>query len=75
MKPVLFLAVAALALTACTTPKTVMINPETKQVVSCGGSATGSFVGGIIGYQIQKSNDAQCVADYAENGFKRLNKE
>jgi len=62
----------ALALTACTTPKVVMMNPKTGQVVSCGGSATGSMVGGIIGYNIQKSNDAACVADYAEFGFKRV---
>jgi hypothetical protein len=27
---------------------------------------------GIIGYHIQKSNDADCTADYMTEGFKRI---
>lgn len=61
-----------LILGACTTPKTILKNEATGQVVSCGGSATGSLVGGVIGYHIQKSNDADCTSDYIEQGFKRV---
>lgn len=49
--------VLLLLLSACATPRTVMKNPETGQVTQCGGTATGSFVGGVLGYHIQKSND------------------
>ncbi len=64
-----------LLLTACTTPTTVLKNPKTGQVATCGGSATGSMVGGVVGYHIQKSNDADCVANYMGEGFKRVHKE
>ena len=37
-----------LLLFACATPRTVMRNAETGQVAQCGGSATGSFVGGVL---------------------------
>jgi len=60
------------ALSGCSTPKTMLKNPETGQVVSCGGSATGSLVGGVVGYHIQKSNDTQCQADYMAEGFERI---
>lgn len=69
------LLLAMLALTACTTPKTVLKHPKTGQVAICGGSATGSMVGGVIGYNIQKGNDATCVADYMGEGFKRVSQE
>jgi len=59
-----------LSLTACSTPKTVLKHPETKQVATCGGSATGSMVGGVLGYHIEKANDASCVSDYTSQGFK-----
>lgn len=58
-----------LALAGCTTPMTTLRNPETGQIATCGGSATGSFVGGIVGYHIQKSNDGDCVQAYLANGF------
>lgn len=65
------LAIAALPLlTACTTPGTTLKHPKTGQIVTCGGSATGSFVGGAIGYHVQKSNDADCVKTYKSQGFK-----
>lgn len=71
-----YLSVLILAvLSACTTPKSVLRNDKTGQVVTCGGSATGSLVGGVIGYHIQKSNDADCVADYMGEGFKRVHAE
>ena len=70
MKKLILLA--ALLLTACTTPKTVLKNPETGQVATCGGSATGSLVGGVIGYHIQKGNDSECVSDFMGQGFKRV---
>jgi hypothetical protein len=67
------LAIILLPLIAgCTTPKTVLKNEKTGQVVMCGGSATGSMVGGVIGYHIQKSNDTDCVADHMDQGFKRV---
>lgn len=59
-------------LCACTTPKTMLVNNKTGQIESCGGSATGSMVGGVVGYHIQKSNDAKCEADLLANGFKRM---
>lgn len=67
-----FALIALIALTACTTPKTVMKNPKTGQIATCGGSSTGSFAGGAIGYHIQKGNDADCVADYTAEGFKTI---
>lgn len=70
----IILTTASLALTGCTTPKTVLKNNKTGQVVTCGGSATGSLVGGVVGYHIQKSNDAECEADYMAEGFKRIKK-
>lgn len=71
MKKVIF-TVLLLTATACTTPKTVLKNHQTGQVVMCGGSATGSMVGGVIGYHIQKSNDSDCVSTYIEQGFARV---
>lgn len=59
-------------LVGCTTPKVMLKNPETKQVVTCGGSATGSLVGGVVGYHIQKSNDKSCESDYMAQGFERV---
>ena len=63
---------AALALAGCTTPMTTLKNEKTGQVVTCGGSATGSFVGGAVGYHMQKSNDADCVKNYEKQGFKAV---
>ena len=59
---------ALLALGACTTPKTVLKN-DNGDVVTCGGSATGSLVGGMIGYSIERDNDDKCVKDYIEQGY------
>lgn len=69
---ILIITAAVIGLTACSTPKTMMKNPKTGQVVTCGGTATGSLVGGAIGYHMQKDNDAQCVSDYSKQGFKKV---
>lgn len=71
MKPLL-LGISLMALAGCTTPKTMLINKKTGQIESCGGSATGSMVGGVLGYHIQKSNDMQCQSDLMANGFERM---
>lgn len=57
-----------LVLGGCSTPKTILKN-DNGDVVSCGGSATGSIVGGMVGYSIQKDNDDKCVKDYIEQGY------
>ena len=71
-KPLALLAAiaAVTSLTACTTPATTLKHPTTGQVARCGGSATGSMVGGVLGYHIQKSNDTTCVSEYQQQGFK-----
>lgn len=69
MKKFSLLAAVAL-LAACTTPMTTLKHPKTGQVATCGGSANGSFVGGAIGYHMQKDNDADCVKTYEKQGFK-----
>ncbi len=71
MKQVILLA-ALLSVAGCSTPKTVLKNPKTGQVETCGGSATGSLVGGVVGYHIQKSNDSKCAADLMAHGFQRV---
>lgn len=73
MKNLAVLFLLAIFITGCTTPRTTLVNPDTGQVAVCGGSATGSMVGGVLGYHIQKSNDSDCVAEYMDMGFKRRN--
>jgi uncharacterized protein YcfJ len=70
MKKIILASV--LMLGACSTPSTTLIHPTTKQTVQCGGSATGSLIGGVIGYQIEKSNAQDCVVGYLEAGFERV---
>lgn len=71
-----YLSLCALAavLAGCTTPMTTLKNPKTGQVATCGGSATGSWTGGAIGYHMQKDNDAGCVATYKKQGFKVIDR-
>jgi hypothetical protein len=59
----------ALLLTGCTTPVTILENPKTGQIVSCGGNMSSSMVGGAIGYHMQKSNDEKCVQRMKTEGF------
>ena len=61
--------IALIALSACATPVTVLKNAK-GDVATCGGGTAGSLAGGLIGYKIQESNDADCVAGYAKRGFK-----
>lgn len=70
MKKQLLAVTALFVVAACTTPMTTLKNPKTGQVATCGGSANGSFVGGAIGYHMQKSNDSDCVKTYETQGFK-----
>ena len=65
----LFIIVALVAVAGCTTPMTTLKHPKSEQVVTCGGSATGAMVGGVIGYHIQKNNDTDCVGNYEKQGF------
>lgn len=57
------------ALAACSTPRTVLENPTTGQIAQCGGGSNGSIAGGVIGYEIEKSNDKECVTTYQNLGF------
>jgi hypothetical protein len=72
MKRYLALPVLCLVIAGCSTPVVLLKNPTNGQVARCGGDATGSFVGGVIGYHMQKSNDEGCVRDYEAMGFKRV---
>jgi uncharacterized protein YcfJ len=74
MKNTAMLMLALVLVTGCSTPKTVLKNPKTGQVETCGGSATGSLVGGVVGYHIQKSNDSKCAQDLMAQGFKPVDK-
>jgi len=65
----LTLVVALAALTACATPATRLMNPETKQVVQCGGDRSGAMMGGMIGYNLQAKDAATCVKEYSALGF------
>ena len=58
-----------LLLSGCATPQTILKN-EDGSTVTCGGSSTGSIVGGAIGYSIQRSNDDDCVKKYISDGYK-----
>jgi hypothetical protein len=64
----------AITLSACATPTTTLKNKKTGQVATCGGSSTGSFVGGAIGYHVQKDNDESCVKTYQKQGFKVIDR-
>lgn len=57
----------AFAISACTTPETVLKNKETGQVVRCGGNVA---YAGIL-YPFMKQADAKCVSDYTLEGFEK----
>lgn len=73
MKKSIIVFAATVGLVGCATPAVILKNEGTGQVVRCGGDATGSMVGGLIGYNIQKDNDISCVRAYESQGFKRIN--
>lgn len=67
MKKIAFIGLIFLC--GCTTPSTVLKNPQTEQIARCGGKTSGSLAGGAIGYHIQKDSDAACVQSYKDQGF------
>lgn len=69
MKKLMTLTMMLLLVSACTTPKTVLKNEDTGQVMTCGGNTTSSLFGGVVGYYVQKSSDSDCKADFLEQGF------
>lgn len=73
MKKALLLAVTIL-LTACATPKTVMTNDK-GETVTCGGGRGGSMIFGVLGYNMEKKSDKECVTKSTSNGFKVVSAE
>jgi hypothetical protein len=68
----LLLTGALLILSGCSTPAYILKNEAPGQIARCGGDATGSIVGGQIGFNIQKRNDGACVKAYESQGFKAI---
>lgn len=60
----------ALILSGCATPQTILHNDKTNKTEVCGGSRTGAFLGGMIGYQIEKDMDEKCAAAAKAKGYK-----
>lgn len=60
------------ALAGCATPVVMMKNESTGQVARCGGGVTGSIAGGLIGHNIEKAHDEDCVRDFEARGFRRI---
>ena len=69
----LLICSATAILTGCATPITTLQNPGTKQVVECGGERCGAMMGGMIGYNLQANDAADCVKKYSELGFEIIN--
>ncbi|HZL59770.1 MAG TPA: hypothetical protein VFC38_08710 [Stellaceae bacterium] len=69
MKAALISVLVALGLAGCATPITILKNPTTGETVRCGGGTAGSAAGGMLGYSIEQSHDAECVRNYRANGF------
>ena len=59
-------------MSGCATPKTMLSNKTTGQVVRCGGDRSGAMMGGLIGYSLQKDDASKCVREYEAEGFKRV---
>jgi hypothetical protein len=55
-------------LAGCATPQTLLEN-KSHDVVSCGGGTAGSLAGGLIGYNIQKDHDNECIQSYIAKGY------
>lgn len=64
-------AISVIMLAGCSTPMTVLKHPDTGRVVKCGGSATGSVLGGMIGYGIAKNMAEECTAARQREGYKQ----
>jgi len=63
---------ACLFVAACTTPTYTLKNPKTGDVETCGGNTTASIAGGILGYHLQKDQDAKCKEILQKNGYKEI---
>jgi hypothetical protein len=68
-KMVVSMFLVSMFLSGCATPVTMLKNEKTGQIARCGGGASGSMAGGLIGYNIQKKSDKACVTDYENRGF------
>jgi hypothetical protein len=68
------LLLVAIFLSGCATPVFMLKNERTGQIARCGGEASGSMAGGLIGYNIQKKTDKSCVTDYESRGFTPIQK-
>ena len=58
-------------LTACATPQTTLRNRAGQEVV-CGGSRGMSAAFGMLGYEHQKQQDQDCVAQYRAKGYREV---
>lgn len=58
-----------LALTACATPETVLVNDRNGQIQTCGGDVSGSIFLGLAGYYFQSQKAAKCVEDVSAAGY------
>ena len=70
----LFVIIALGLLAGCALPKTILQNPETRQVVVCGGGQSNLWMLGRIAYLTEKSNIVECETDYLALGFKTIRK-
>ena len=66
------IALAVVLVAGCATPVTMLKNESTGQIARCGGESSGSMVGGMIGYSVQKNDAEKCVRDYEVQGFVRV---
>lgn len=67
----LLLGYVVFVISGCATPVIMLKNEDTGQIARCGGDASGSMAGGLIGYNIQKDNDEACAQDFEARGFVR----
>lgn len=58
-----------MALAACATPEVHLRHPDTGQIATCGGSVSGSLIGGMAGHAIQKTSERGCIEQYLAQGY------
>jgi hypothetical protein len=64
MNKIIF-ALLAVSLMGCSTPRTVLKNPDTDQVATCGGD----YSAGGVEYHVEKAQAKTCVDIYRSQGF------
>lgn len=72
MYKIILLGAASIMMSACTTPTTVMQNPKTGEVVSCGGEIGSDYVyavGPVGSYLVERHKNSKCVQSYAHDGY------